>query len=317
MWLDITTRGKVFGMNDTRKRNRVFITMQDFMSCSYFSVVLNSITVVFLLTVGNNILAAEDKQAGVDHIMKPIFQTQPLRESLALLSRPSTVSLSGIPNLAKPQHSISEKPKLFLKPSTDDVSKILSEIKEIEKEIDAALENPIEVDEFLSKIGFDESQESILPAPDTSDSIKTPPILSLPEVPASAPGVYPFRAEFLRTPAEAMRLCDEFLLYVVARKYDKAFQTIRPHFPISDYKHEELHQGTKKRLGLAELRFGRPLDYVFIGADTVGDTVLRYRYLQKFDLETLLWEFTFYRPQSGWLLNALGFEAEAGQVFRQ
>jgi len=116
--------------------------------------------------------------------------------------------------------------------------------------------------------------------------------------------------------AEALQICDSFIQRVMAGEYDAAFQQIRPYFPISEKRFIKLAEETKKQHGLAQLQFGKPLGQVFVSAQTIKDTVVKYRFLEKFEWDVMYWEFMFYKPQNGWLLNGLGFDDDIQSLFR-
>ena len=282
-------------------------------------------TCVLLSLSANIAFAAEEQKLAIERISKSALQASVLRESLNPMPQPKTVAAATAPVAQAPPSVILPEPGSVAAPRTEVTEKVLSGIKAMEQTGELKAGEPIEVDAFLSRIGLPEPSQ-IQPAIAAGNEAQNHKAVEKPEpimegsvdaIDSAEPfDSFSFRVRVLRTPAEAMRLCDEFLLHIINAQHDEGFRVLKEHFPITEYKFEQLREDTKKRLGMAELRFGRPLDYVFVGADTMGDTVLRYRYLEKFDLETLLWEFTFYQPKRGWLLNALSFEAEVGQVFR-
>lgn len=114
--------------------------------------------------------------------------------------------------------------------------------------------------------------------------------------------------QLIASEAEAMRLCEGFLDQIMAGEYQAAFDFIKPHFPVSPQRFDRLLQATRKEHGLATLQFGRPLGRVFINTTTIKDTVMRYRFLEKFEWDVMYWEFVFYRPDRGWILNGVGFD---------
>lgn len=119
----------------------------------------------------------------------------------------------------------------------------------------------------------------------------------------------------LLSEADAQLLAHQFVELVMTGNYDEAFKRIRPFFPISEARFTKLAEETKKQHGLAQLQFGKPVGQVFASADTVKETVLRIRYVEKFEWDAMYWEFMFYRPQDGWLLNGLGFDDDMDVLF--
>jgi len=120
----------------------------------------------------------------------------------------------------------------------------------------------------------------------------------------------------LGSEAEAFQLCEAFMQRMVAGSYDDAFALIRPYFPISEQKFATLRDETKKQHGLAELQFGKALGSVYIDTASVKDVLLRVRFIERYEFEAIHWEFVFYRPERGWLLNRVGFDDDAEALFQ-
>ncbi len=112
----------------------------------------------------------------------------------------------------------------------------------------------------------------------------------------------------LATEADAMQLCETFMQRMIDGDSTVAFELVRPYLPISKERFERLQAETKKQHGLAELQFGKPVEHAFLRADVISDTLLRYRFVEKFEWDLLYWEFVFYRPTHGWMLNRVGFD---------
>ena len=120
----------------------------------------------------------------------------------------------------------------------------------------------------------------------------------------------------LGSEADVMQLCEAFLQRIMRGQYDEAFEGLRTYFPISASRFEKLKQETKKQHGLAQLQFGKPIGHLFVRSDTIKDTVVKYRFLEKFEWDVMYWEFVLYKPQDGWILNGLGFDDELHDLFR-
>ena len=148
-----------------------------------------------------------------------------------------------------------------------------------------------------------------LPAGPATSPSATPPA-SPPTEPAAIEG------HLLRSEAEAFQLCEGFMQRMVAGDYDEAFRQIRPYFPISEQKFATLRDETKKQHGLAELQFGKALGFVYLDEKSVKDALLRYRFIERYEFEAIHWEFIFYQPERGWLLNRVGFDDEVEPLFQ-
>jgi hypothetical protein len=122
--------------------------------------------------------------------------------------------------------------------------------------------------------------------------------------------------QLLSSEGDATRLCEVFIQQVMAGEYDAAFAGIRTHFPISERRFAKLAEETRKQHGLAQLQFGRPLGQVYVGAAMVKDSLLRIRFVEKFEWDAMYWEFLFYQPERGWLLNGIGFDDDIQRLFQ-
>ena len=119
----------------------------------------------------------------------------------------------------------------------------------------------------------------------------------------------------VRTEADALQLAQQFLENVMAGEYQAAFVLIRPYFPISPQRFARLQEEVAKQHGLAELQFGKPVGSDYVDTQRIGQTMLRVRILEKFDLDVTYWEFVFYRPAEGWILNGVGCDDAVRELF--
>ncbi len=119
----------------------------------------------------------------------------------------------------------------------------------------------------------------------------------------------------LRTEADALLLCEAFMQAVAAGRFEEAFNLIRPYFPVSEARITKIETETKQQLGMAELQFGKSIDHAFTSGEEVHGSVLRYRFLQRYERDAIFWEFVFYKPEGYWLINALGFDDEIRNLF--
>ena len=155
-------------------------------------------------------------------------------------------------------------------------------------------------------------------APAASAAAKDQPVSAAPaEGSAAAAQSAPSPELMLPTEADALALSEAFMQKIIADKYEEAFHLIRPYFPVPEARVANIEKETKQQLGKAELQFGAPLGHTFVGADEVQGTVLRYRFLQQYDLDVLFWEFIFYKPKDGWVINAIGFDDQIRDLFKK
>ena len=120
----------------------------------------------------------------------------------------------------------------------------------------------------------------------------------------------------LPTRAEVANRCELFMLDLVQGDYNEAFAGLRPFFPISNERFQRMEDEARKQHAAAELQFGKPLGHILVREELVKDTVLKLVYLEKFEWDALVWEFTFYKPGDGWILNGLKFDDGFQSLFQ-
>ncbi len=63
-------------------------------------------------------------------------------------------------------------------------------------------------------------------------------------------------------------------------------------------------------------RFGKSLGYDFVEEEQLGESLVQYVYLQKFEKHILVWRFIFYKPNQEWLLNTWYFNGDVKPLFK-
>ena len=66
-----------------------------------------------------------------------------------------------------------------------------------------------------------------------------------------------------------------------------------------------------------EARFGKPLGYELVATERIGNSFVRYVYLQKFENHALRWVFGYYKPKDSWLTNAFKFDDQLDQLYEE
>jgi hypothetical protein len=62
-------------------------------------------------------------------------------------------------------------------------------------------------------------------------------------------------------------------------------------------------------------RFGAPIGFEFLKEETLGASLARITYLQKFEKHAMRWVFYCYRGKSGWVLNTFKFDDRWHELF--
>ena len=62
--------------------------------------------------------------------------------------------------------------------------------------------------------------------------------------------------------------------------------------------------------------FGQRVDVELVGRYPVGDSLMRFVYLEKFELGVFVWSFTAYRARQEWRFLGINFTSDVDSVFR-
>ncbi|MBI2093534.1 MAG: hypothetical protein HYT88_02275 [Candidatus Omnitrophica bacterium] len=160
------------------------------------------------------------------------------------------------------------------------------------------------------------------PVPDLSRMPSTPSHLPDELVnPASSETVVepaepePVQLRAVSTVAETLRISELFMQHIVSGKPHEAFDLMRPYFPISEEEYTRLREEVTKQLELAGHQFGSALESVFASTETAQGILLRHRFIERYTLDAVYWEFVFYKTAEGWMLNRLGFDDRFDPLF--
>ena len=134
---------------------------------------------------------------------------------------------------------------------------------------------------------------------------------------ASAEVAPTFELKTLATEADALQLCETFLQAIVAGEHGRAFDAVRPYFPVSDERFLKLKSAISDQLDVAGQHLGQPIGYTFLDTNLIGQVLLRYRFAQQFPVDIFYWQIVFYRTPRGWIINQLGFDDEVERLFRE
>ncbi|MBI2884857.1 MAG: hypothetical protein HYY15_01645 [Candidatus Omnitrophica bacterium] len=152
-------------------------------------------------------------------------------------------------------------------------------------------------------------------AEEASSTLAPTDPLSLEDAAASPADPVVVEYQTLRSEGEALQLCEAFLDRIQAGQYEEAFHILRPFFPVSDARFAKLSEETRRQHGLAELQFGASVGRTLLSSDTVRDSLLRFRFLEKFEWDVMSWDFVLYRPAQGWMLHGIGFDDDVQALF--
>ena len=122
--------------------------------------------------------------------------------------------------------------------------------------------------------------------------------------------------QFLSDEMACVKLAGSFIRDVVEGEIEKAFNDVKPYFPITQTEFEDLLSSTRSQLKGTEPNFGKMLGYKFIREERVKDFLVRFTFIIKHELTVTRWRFLFYRPENKWLLNSLHWDDRVDNLFQ-
>lgn len=134
---------------------------------------------------------------------------------------------------------------------------------------------------------------------------------------ATAAGQETAAPKSLPSLAEARKLADRAVASAQRENFDDAYGAVKPYWPLAAVEIDGLANQMRTQWPMVQQRYGKSLATEFIKEEKVGDSFVRYIYLQKFERHALRWIFTFYRPAGeGWLVNGVSWDDGVAELFR-
>lgn len=122
--------------------------------------------------------------------------------------------------------------------------------------------------------------------------------------------------DYLPDKMACIKLAGNFMGDVVDGEIDRAFDRVRPYFPISSQEFQNLVSRTGSQLQGSQRNFGKMLGYRFVREEKVKDFLVRFTFIIKHEYTVTRWKFLYYRPEEEkWLLNSLSWDDQVNNLF--
>lgn len=122
-------------------------------------------------------------------------------------------------------------------------------------------------------------------------------------------------AESLKDEEAIRKFTDSVMQMVAKGDLDSAFDAMKPYVDLSPTEIDAAAIQSKAQREQYGQRFGPAIDFEFIDEKKVGKSLIRLRYIEKTNKHALLWQFYFYRTQSGWTLNIFNWNDKFHSLF--
>jgi len=114
-------------------------------------------------------------------------------------------------------------------------------------------------------------------------------------------------AKTLPSVNSAKDLSTKIMAKVATGDLNAALEMIKPYTFISLAEMDAIIAQSKESKEKFGERNGKSIGYEFINSKRVGDSLLRFRYIEKNEKHALLWEFYFYNTKEGWILDSFNW----------
>ena len=122
-------------------------------------------------------------------------------------------------------------------------------------------------------------------------------------------------AQPVATPEDLRRLTEQIMDKVDSGDVDDAFRLLRPRTIIGESEFDALAAQAKLQVALVGQKFGGNLGHELIRQDRVGESLVRYVYLDKFDRYALRWVFYGYKGKGGWIIHTFRLDDQLPAIF--
>lgn len=97
--------------------------------------------------------------------------------------------------------------------------------------------------------------------------------------------------------------------------FSKAFTELRKYWPISEEEIRQMESQTKEQFEIVSERFGAIVGTDFVKEKLAKDFAIKRIHVIKFEKHIIRLDFTFYKSDKGWLLNAFRWDDQMGELF--
>ena len=129
--------------------------------------------------------------------------------------------------------------------------------------------------------------------------------------------LFPFiaAAEELPDSTVAVGLAETVVQRVSTGDVRGGLELARPYLAVPTGQFDVLVGQLEMQGPLQAANYGKSIGYELLRNDTVGDSLMRTVYMQKFERHAVFWIFLFYRGGDGWLLSEVSYSDVLSSAF--
>lgn len=111
----------------------------------------------------------------------------------------------------------------------------------------------------------------------------------------------------LKDPDAALALSDKVMKRAVSQGVREGLELLTPYIVVPENEFQTALDKIDLQLPVFASRFGKVIGYELIRNDTVGASLIQPVYLLKYEKHALVWRFTYYKNDKGWVLNTFKY----------
>ena len=120
----------------------------------------------------------------------------------------------------------------------------------------------------------------------------------------------------LKSADDTKALTLKAVVYFKDAKIPELINILKPYWPLPQEEMDGMEEKTIDLLNLIEERYGKYQSYVKVKEETIIETGIRETYLVKYEFHALRLEFTYYKNNSGWILNGFSWDDKYAEEFK-
>jgi len=122
-------------------------------------------------------------------------------------------------------------------------------------------------------------------------------------------------ADTLKNPTEARELADRAMKKVGEGDLEGGLLLTKPFLNIPVAEFEVALNQMRAQTPAMTIRFGKSIGFEFISQSSLGESLLRFVYIHRFETHAMRWSFIFYRTSKGWVLDTFKTDDDPRQWF--
>ena len=116
---------------------------------------------------------------------------------------------------------------------------------------------------------------------------------------------------------DAKLLAKNVMALVEKGDTNKGLNLLKPYLIIPESEFDVMLNNLKMQQSLIDQRFGKTVGVEYINEKIVGNSFMRITYAQKFEKHAMRWNFYFYKPKNGWVLNTFNTDDKIQLLFTE